>query len=130
MSLRDPQIWEVMEDTGFVALARLLDMDGNLLTQANTTSIEAWCFDVDDNDTETLNTTPAKADVIFDAEQFGGDWPHTDVGDGYTFRYALPATAIPTGGHRHVVEVMITPLAGEVFMLDPYHIDVINRRGG
>lgn len=129
MSLRDPQPWEAMEDTGVLLLARVVDWDGNLLTQANTTSVTVTCYDKNSTppDKLELTATPAVADVIFDTEQSGGNWPYDD---GYTFKYPMPATALPTGGHGYVVEVMITPASGEVFMLDPYHIDVINRRGG
>lgn len=127
MSRKNPQIWEALEDAGVVLLARVEDHDGNLLTQAATTSIAWEVFDTSDNDASVDSGSLTVADVIFDTAQSGGNWPYTD---GYTFRWDMPATNLPNGGRRYVVEIMATPASGEVFPIGLYHIDAYNRRGG
>lgn len=127
MSLKDPQIWHVMEDTGVLLLARVEDWDGNLLAQAGVTTITWSVFDTSDNNALVATNTIAAADVIFDTAESGGNWPYTD---GYTFKWNMPATNLPNGGRVYVVEIMVDPVSGENFMIGPYYIHSHNRRGG
>lgn len=113
MPIDAPQTWHVYEDAGALLLARVLDWDGNLLTQAAVTSITYKCFDLTTG-AETGTGTLNKATVIYDTAQTGGNWPYTD---GYNFRHMLAATCLPTGGHSYRVEVKITPASGEAFWI-------------
>jgi len=109
-----PQIWHIWEDSGVLLLARVQDWDGNLLTQDACTGIAYKVFDVDDNNAVTGSGTLTIGTVVFDTEQSGGNWPHSD---GYNFKTMMAATAFPTGGHRYVAEIIITPTSGQPFPL-------------
>ena len=122
--LRDIKVWAVSEDAGALLMARVVDWDGNTLTQAGVTSITWKCFDRDDNDTMTDSGTLTKTEVIFDTPQLGNNWPYSD---GYTFKWLLPKTALPNGGHRYKAEIIVTPTAGADYAFPlTWHLDADN----
>jgi len=104
----------IIEDCGAAVMARLLGWDGSLVTQATVSSIAYQVFDLDAALLQTAAGALVVADTVYDTEQTGGGWPYSD---GFNFRAVLPASAFPTGGHQYQVEVVFTPVAGEVFAI-------------
>jgi len=100
----------VWEDSGCCVLGRLTGFDGELIKQADLTSISCKIFDADANRLETADLTPAVADTVYDAAQTSAAWPYDD---GYNFRHLLPATAFPTGGHKYRVEYLVDPASAD-----------------
>ena len=102
---------EVNQLSAIILLARILDADGALLTQAATTTITYHVIDLDNNRDKIETDTLAKGTVIFDAVQSGDIWPYDD---GYNFKWALPADHLPLP-RRYVVQITIEPASGEDF---------------
>lgn len=103
-------VYYVFEDCGALALARILGWTGDLVTQASLDSISYQVVDCDLRDTVTASGALLPADVVFDIAQNDGSWPYDA---GYNFRFLIPASAFPTGGHRYAVEFTFTPVAPE-----------------
>ena len=102
--------WHGFEDCGCGVFARILNWADALLTQAATTSITYKVFDLDNNNAQTGTGTLTVADVVYDTAQTGGGWPYDD---GYNFRYVLPASCFPTGGHKYIAELIFTPAGAD-----------------
>jgi len=105
-------------DCGHLVLARLVGWTGALVTQATISSIAYKVVDLDNADTVTASGALAKASVVFDTAQTDGSWPYDD---GYNFRWLVPASAFPTGGHRYAVEITFTPAGADT---EPFALDV------
>jgi hypothetical protein len=106
MTRRPRQIWHIFAKCGTLALARITGWTGALVTQATIVSIAYKVFDLTNSKTETGAGAPAPADVLFDVAQQDGSWPYDD---GYNFRFLLPASCFPHGGHRYRAEFVFTP---------------------
>lgn len=103
-------IYYTNEDCGALSLARVRGWTGALVTQATLSSIAYKVVDLDAAATVTASGTLTISAVIFDTAQTDGSWPFSD---GYNFRWLIPASAFPTGGHRYAVEFTFTPVAPE-----------------
>lgn len=104
---------QIFEDSGGICLARLIDGNGDNLTQANTTSITYKVYDK--SETEVATGTLTVADVIFDTLQTTLLWTRDDLG--YNFKAELPATAFPSPNETYRAEFKVTPASGEVFFV-------------
>ncbi len=103
-------VWTIWEDCGSLVLARIVGWTGALVTQATLDTITYKVFDLDNNRQQTGSDTLNKAAVIFDTAQEDGSWPYDD---GYNFRFLLPASCFPTGGHKYRVEFIFTPVGAD-----------------
>lgn len=89
--------------------------EGNLLQQADVSSISYKTFDLD-SDTPTAAIESGAltvASVILDAAVTGEIW--TQDATGYNFIHDVPASWFPTGGHRYAIEYKFTLSGGAVF---------------
>ena len=110
--LKDPPVAYAVSNRGVLILARVVDWDGNLLTQAACTGISYVVYDESDNDTPVGSDTLTVSAVVFNTAQTGGNWPYSD---GYNFKWMMPATLVPTKGHLYRVEITVDPVSGEDF---------------
>lgn len=89
--------------------------EGNLITQADTSSVAVKVFD--GSGTQVLTTlAPSVSSVIYDTLQTSGTWGNLIEG-GYTggnFRYTIPATYFSCGGDILRVEIMVTLSDGTI----------------
>ena len=108
----------IVEDVSTTCMARITDTSGSAITQASVSSIAYSVFDLTSGapDTATSTGTPTVADALYDTLQTDTAWTAAG-GDstGYNFRYVLPASAVPDGGHLYLVEYWITPTTGDPF---------------
>lgn len=99
-----------VKDCGWTALARVLGPDGELIQQADLSSIV--CDVENDAGTATLDATLTISAVIFDALQTDDRWQ--EDGTGFNFAYEVPASAFPAQGNYRI-EFTFTPVSGEAF---------------
>lgn len=113
----------VIEDSGAFCMARVEGNDAANLTQAAVTSIFAVVLTLDGTVT-TASHELVVADVIFDTLQTDDRWARAN-GDstGYNLGFVAPAAWFATGGIVNVIELTVTPAAGEVFKI-PFHVSV------
>lgn len=96
---------------GHTLLARLVDPLGVPYTQAGIASIAWTATDLDgDGIPQTGSGTILAAATVYDTPQTAATWPYDD---GYNFRFSLPASALPHGGHTYRVEVLVTPAGAD-----------------
>lgn len=112
MSLPTLEQQYVYEDCEAVLIARLIGLDGSLVTQAALASIAYKVFDLDDGNRLVTSGAPLIASTVYDTAQSDASWPYSD---GYNFRWIAPAACFPTGGHLFVVEIVFTTATGEKF---------------
>lgn len=79
--------------------------EGNLITQADVSSIAVRVFDADKSQIGST-LTPSASSTVFDTLQTSGTWGN--LKDGGNFRYTVPGTYFPIGGTTNRVEVVIT----------------------
>jgi hypothetical protein len=103
----------VFDDETGVCLARVGDFAGNVLTQADCSSITYTITDL--NSGAVLaghsNVSLTVADVIFDTLQ---EWDIDETG--YNFRYEIPrnvSEAFPDRDHVYEIRFRITPTEGQ-----------------
>jgi hypothetical protein len=99
-----------MEDSAKSFMARLQDIDGNNIQQADVTSISLTITDL----TAGTTSTPAvaKANVIFDALQTGDEW--TTDATGYNFRHDVSHTEFPSSDRYYLLEYAFDMVAADV----------------
>ena len=116
MTVRGVYTGEAWEDIGATLIARFASIfgtgaaspdttEGNLILQADVSSISVKVFDVDGTQISTT-LSPSPASTIFDTLQTSGTWENLSRGG--NFRYSVPGTYFPTGGTTNRVEVVIT----------------------
>ena len=106
------QVFAVYERSGVVVMARIVGEDAALVTQATFTTIAYSVVDVDRNKESQGSGAVTIADAVYDTAQTGNAWPFSD---GFNFRFVLPASCFPRGGHFYRGEFTFTPAAGQVF---------------
>jgi len=124
MTLQSPSEWPAVQLGGALLLARVVGWDGDLVTQASLSALTYEVFDLE-NGQSVANDTLTISEVIFDEAQSGGNWPYDD---GYNFKFMLPATCLPNGAHRYMVEVWADPVSGEDFRIPPEGFTLTPRR--
>jgi hypothetical protein len=104
---------EFFEGQDIEPIARVVGLDGEVVVQADISSIALEVYD-EDSDTPTtsvLSAVPVVASTIFDTLQVDSRWGEDDIG--YNFRYAILASALTAvGGHTYRCEFLLTPSSG------------------
>jgi hypothetical protein len=113
----------VIEDSGATFLARIHGNAGTAITPATISSIAFNVFSLNAPSTVVLSGTCTVSSTVFDTLQTDAIW--TKDSTGYNFKYAMAATAFPTGNVRYRVSFKFTPTSGEVFHA-LYEVDSIN----
>lgn len=130
-------------NAGVALMARIRGNSHALVTQASVTSITYSVWDVQaylDSNGETdatavvTTTSMTVSAVVFDAlQQSDGLWTKDgpgrlgpDLAWGYNFKFVVPAVSftVARSGHRHRVDVLVTPVSGEQFRL-PFEFDTV-----
>ena len=104
---------KVIENSAAVLLARVTDVTGDPVTQADVARLTCKVFDAD-TETMTGNPTLDVADVVFNTLQKDARWTADKVG--YNVAVPLSGDHWPTQG-AYTVEVKVTPTAGDPFYL-------------
>lgn len=96
----------VWEGTSLKVMARLVDIDGDYVTQAGIASISYRV--VEDGTDEIIEPTALTvSDVIFDTLQTN-DSSWTVDATGYNFKCVLPPATFPTGGVTNYIPITFT----------------------
>ncbi len=109
---------DVREDTQFTLMARFCAIngsgavspvakEGNLITQANVSSVSVKVFDAAGALILT-ELTPSAASTVFDTLQTSATWGNIEDGLGGNWRYTVPGTYVPSPNVLQTVEVVIT----------------------
>jgi hypothetical protein len=117
---------DIVDDTGLqnsaaTLLRRIEGSDGEPITRASISSIsyEVWRT-LGGPAVEVVNETALdKNVVIFDTLQLDARWTVDAVG--YNFRFELPGTALPVAADNTQIDVKITPVTGNPFLV-PFQI--------
>jgi hypothetical protein len=136
MTVRGVYTGEAWEDIGATLIARFASIfgtgaaspdatEGNLILQADVSSISVKVFDVDGTQISTT-LAPTAASTIFDTLQTAATWGK--LNDGGNFRYTVPGTYFPSGGTTNRVEVVITLTDGNKLPA-VWNLEVIEMRG-
>lgn len=113
---RDQYDAVITEDGGVLVLARVIDWDGVLLTQAATSAVNLSVYEVNSTETSpTLDTSITVSSVILDTPVT--THPSWKSSLGYNFKHTVPASAFSTGDKVYRIEYKITPVSGEVFWI-------------
>lgn len=127
-------VWgEVHEDGSFSVLARVCSLtgsgeeylpgEGNVLEQADVSTITAKVFDIGADEEATTGTEVTAAPTvtvstsIFDTLRTVG-WPTDDDPHGYNFRHDLGPTYSAEGGEWRLVEYKFTQTDGTIAWLE------------
>lgn len=112
--MREPALIQYanFEDSGATLMARV-KLESGYMLQADISAISIKCSEKGAPATVTGDTTPAVADVVYDALQSGWPWETDEAG--YNFRYAAPASFFPDGAKNYLVEIKFTRAAGGDF---------------
>jgi hypothetical protein len=116
MTVKGVYTGDAWEDIGATLIARFASIfgtgaasptttEGNLILQADVSSISVKVFDVDGAQIGTT-LTPSAASTIFDTLQTAATWGNLSRGG--NFRYSVDGSYFPTGGTTNRVEVVIT----------------------
>lgn len=105
----------VIESTDFVLLARV-EVDGELITQADVSSITWECYNEADSATLVDSGSLTIADVISDTLVENGMWDNWD-NRGYNFIQRVAKTVCVVGGATYRVQTTITLDGGSVVSL-------------
>lgn len=103
----------------FTALARIADWNGNILTQANTSSIAYTVYNPDG--TTVTNQVAVSVDpttTIFDTPVVDGLWSLDSIG--YSFKYTIDVSTNPaftTAGSIYLVVFTFTPTTGQAILV-------------
>ena len=109
---------EVREDTQFTLMARFCAIagsgavspvakEGNLITQANVSSISVKIYDASGTIIGT-ELTPTASSTVFDTLGTTATWLNIEDGLGGNWRYTVAGTYAPTGDVMERAEVLIT----------------------
>jgi hypothetical protein len=104
---------KVIENSPTTILARLVDAQGSLLTQANTSSISVKVFDRTSAEQVGATITPVISDTIYNTLQTDSRW--TRDATGYNFAMVIGPAYFPAAPTTYRVEAKITPTIGSPF---------------
>ncbi len=113
-------------------MARVLDADAALISKANLATVTYSIWLLDDRDPNSRTAVAAHADVSLDINTCISDTPQTTKGwsedaTGWNFRHVIDVSSDPafaTAGRRYLVEVKLTPTAGQLILV-PFLINVL-----
>ncbi len=97
-------------------LARIVDINGAHITQAQVSSITYTVHEAEGDEALVTSGSLIVASVVYDTLQTGGMWT-ADL-DGYNFFAALPAACFPVAGTRYRVKIVLTPTSGNPFKME------------
>lgn len=80
--------------------------EGNLVTQANVSSIAVKAYDMESGEQNGTTLAPVVADTIYNTLQTTGIWAR--LTNGGNCRIVLPATFFPTGSKQVQIETTFT----------------------
>jgi len=113
-------------------LARVVGADAADIVQADITSIAYSIYLLDDQDADSRTAVTGHAagalvvaDTIYDTLQTGDEWTVDDTG--YNFAHVIDIStnaAFEIAGRRYLVEVILTPAAGQVILVR-FRVNVI-----
>jgi len=121
MSISDPTIATIYEDTGITCMARIMGEDATAITQASTSAITIAVFK-NSNTTATYTGSLTVADVVFNAYQTDARWSYDSTG--YNFRYSCISSIFADGDATYRVEFKFTPTSGSQYFVI-YKIDTV-----
>ena len=97
----------IFEDSTCTTLARILNEDGNAITQSAISSIACNVYDLNDTDgSATLTPSITISDVIFDSLQTDSIW-QVD-GSGYNFKNSVSYSAFTDSDTTYAIEYKFT----------------------
>jgi len=103
----------VFEDGGALVLARVVDWDGNVMSQAACSSLTYRVCQ--EGETPPNSTTAVVADTIL--EPPSNAHPDWACNLPYNFRLLLPASSFPDGDAYYAIEIKVTPASGPAFWI-------------
>lgn len=103
------------EDSGLGVLARVYELDGSLIQQADFGTITCKVFDKDDADDTGTSVTVTVGDAVFDALQSDAIRWHDSTG--YNFDHIIPASVLSAGATTYRIEYRFNPTSGESFSM-------------
>ena len=121
MSISDPTLATIYEDTGITCMARILGDDASAITQSTTSAIRVAVFK-NSNTSAVYTASLTVADVVFNSYQTDARWDYDSTG--YNFRYACIASIFADGDATYRVEFKFTPTAGSQYFVI-YEIDTV-----
>ena len=103
------------EGTSPIVMARLVDADDADVQQAGIAASDGilyYVYDAEDGTVVVVETELARADVIYDTLQTGSGWGAD--GEGYNFRWKIPAAKLPNAAvpKKYRVEIIFTAASG------------------
>ncbi len=106
----------IMRKSGATVAGLVQGNAGTAITQATLTSISYAVYRVDSPGIEVTTGTGTLtiSAVVFDTPQLLD--PRYGLAGGYNFLTTLPASCFQVAGAVHRVEVVFTPVVGEVFL--------------
>lgn len=95
------------EGSSAIYMARIINDDGEILTQSDVSSINYYLYDLDGAtpSTPTQSGTLSAASTVFDTLQTDSRW--TKDSTGYNFRHTLTAAWLADGDHTYRMEYVI-----------------------
>ena len=102
----------IVEGSASALLARMVNLDGDYLTQSSVASIAFTVYDLGAAGAQSSAGTFVVASTVFNSLQTGLEWTRDDTG--YNFRGPMEASHFPTGGRQYLVVLGITPTSGDV----------------
>jgi hypothetical protein len=101
----------VWEDSTPFLMARIEGTDGDLITQADVSSIAYTSVDMHGDTTSAVSSGAlVVAATVFDTLQTDSRW--TVDSTGYNFGFLLPAACIPEGDRCYSIDVVLTMASG------------------
>ena len=111
MKPSDPFVETIWEDSGLIALGRILGGDGSAITSTSVSRITRHVFDLDSTAPATAastwsTTSPSTGDIHASLKT---DSRWSKDATGYNFRNVIPHSCFPLGDRRYRVEYAFVP---------------------
>ena len=113
-------------------MARVVDADAELISRSNVASVSYSIYLIGDRDANNLTDVDGHTGVAVGVDDCVSDTLSTDKGwtadaTGWNFRHVIDVSgdvAFELAGRRYLVEVRITPTAGQVIVV-PFYLYAI-----
>lgn len=115
---------QVVQGNPVAIAARAVDMNRDLLVQANITSITCTVTDIREQE-ETYSESVSVAESVFNTLQFGDAWTIDD--QGYNMLAKVPGSAFPLPNRKYQVEFKFVSPSGDEWVSPPITIDTTHR---